>query len=172
MRIMSLVAIAGLALTAACTAPGGSGTGSAAMDAAPDQPLQGAWHLVEVWGSNPTEGEWRTTTVQPSVYLFQDGYYSIAAVGGDEKRPQMKEGATRAGLTAEEAASVWIRYTSNSGRYELAGDQLTIRPIVALWPNFMEGGSVIYTFAMEGERLHLWSSDEGTTWHGRLERLP
>jgi hypothetical protein len=172
MRIVSLVGSAGLALAAACAGTVGDGGGSAATDAAPDQPLQGAWHLVEVWGSDSASGEWRTTSVQPSVYLFLNGYYSIAAVGGNEKRPQMKEDATRAGLTAEEAASVWIPYTSNSGRYEMAGDQLTIRPMVALWPNFMEGGSATYTFTMEGERLHLWTSGEGTSWHARLERLP
>lgn len=175
MRMASLVTTAGLIVAAACAGPAGSGAGAAGADAAmaaPDQMLQGAWQAVEVWGTDSTSGEWRTTSVQPSVYIFRDGYYSIASVSGDDKRPLMKEGATRGGLTAEEAASIWIRYTSNSGRYELTGDQLTIRPIVALWPNFMEGGSTTYTFTMEGERLHLWTSGEGTSWHARLERLP
>jgi hypothetical protein len=83
----------------------------------------------------------------------------------------MPEGANRADLTADQAAAVWIPYTSNSGAYELTPTTITTMPRVAVWPNFMEGGSAVYTYSFAGGLLQLSSSGEGWSWNARLQRL-
>ena len=135
------------------------------------EPLHGAWQIVETWGHNAQDGEWRTENVQPSVFLFTEGYYSIAYVNGEESRPLMAEDATRQDLTAEQAAAVWIPYTSNSGIYEITPTEITTRPMVAVWPNFMEGESRVYTYRFDGDLLELSSSGEDWSWNARMRRL-
>jgi len=80
----------------------------------------------------------------------------------------MAEDATRSDLDAEQATSVWLPYTSNSGTYEIAGNEVTTRPIVALWPNFMTGGSATYSMSFEGGMLVLRNGDY---WGVRLRRV-
>lgn len=138
---------------------------------AAQQSLQGSWTIVENWGHDTEAGEWRNENVQPSLYIFLDGHYSIAKVNGDQARPLVAEDATRASLTAEQAASVWLLYTSNSGTYETTSSTLTTHPTVALWPNFMEGGSETFTFEVEGDELLLSQTGEGFSWNARLRRL-
>ena len=50
-------------------------------------------------------------------------------------------------------------FSANSGTYEVSGSSLTTRPMVAKWPNFMDGGSAWSTYRVEGGYLHL--STEG-----------
>ncbi len=132
--------------------------------------LNGVWEIVEAFGHN-TEGDWTWDNVQPSLYLFQDGYYSITYVAGNEARPLMADDATREELTAEQAASVWIPYVSNAGTYEVSESTLTTKPMVSLWPNFMEGGSATYTYSMEKDMLTLSREGDGWTWTGKLRRI-
>ena len=134
--------------------------------------VHGAWRIVETWGHNPQSGEWRTENVQPSVFLFMDGYYSIAYVRGEEARPLMPEDAIRRDLTAEQAAAVWIPYTSNSGTHEITQTTIVTRPIVAVWPNFMEGGSAVYTYSVDGDKMQLTFANETVSWNAKLKRLP
>jgi hypothetical protein len=46
-------------------------------------------------------------------------------------------------------------FSANSGIYEISGSSLTIKPIVAKWPNFMEGGSSTMTYGLEDDVLTL-----------------
>ncbi len=142
-----------------------------AQPASPQASVHGAWQIVETWGHSPQEGEWRTQNIQPSLFLFMDGYYSIAYVTGEERRPQMSEDATRSGLSPEQAAAVWIPYVNNTGTYEVTASTITTKPIVAVWPNFMEGGSRSYAYRLEGDTLSLTASGEGWTWNAKLRRL-
>jgi hypothetical protein len=132
--------------------------------------LNGSWVIVESWGENDQAGEWRYESPQPSLFIFLDGYYSIAYVNSDSPRPLMDEDDTRIGLTPEEAAAVWLTYVSNSGTYEIDGSAIVTRPTVALWPNFMEGGSATYVFEIEGDMLRLTRSENGFIWNARLRR--
>jgi hypothetical protein len=123
-----------------------------ALEAGPanaQESLQGAWKVVEMWGHNAREGEWRTENIQPSVFLFMERYYSIAYVSGEERRPLMPDTAFREDLTAEQAAAVWIPYVSNSGTYEATVSEITTSPMVAVWPNFMEGEFAVYTYRID-----------------------
>ena len=102
-------------------------------------PVDGAWQITKE--VKVRDGE--TTTIknpQPSLYILRDGHYSATRVMGDESRPLMGEGANRSTITDEQVRAIFTPYLSNSGVFELHGDSLTVRPIVALWPDFMEGG--------------------------------
>ena len=141
--------------------------------AAAQDSLQGSWAIVESWGHDEQAGEWRIENVQPSLYIFLDGYYSIALVRGNEPRPLMPEGTTWDAMTEEQLRSVCSGavFSANSGTYEVVGSSLTTKPLVAKWPNLMEGGSASYTFEMEGDELLLSQAGEGFSWNARLRRL-
>lgn len=133
--------------------------------------LEGVWQVVEASGTDD-EGDWKAQNIQPSLFIFLDGYYSIAVVHGDEARPLMADDATRDSISPDEVFSIFRPYTSNSGTYEISGSTLTTKPMVALWPNFMEGGSQIYAFAVDGDTLSLsWKNSQGYAFENRLRRL-
>ncbi len=132
--------------------------------------LNGAWQGVDVWGRN-TDGDWKLENVQPSLYLFLDGYYSIMYVAGDEPRPLMPDTATRSTITEEQMRSIFMTFVANSGTYEVDGSAVTTKPMVALWPNFMEGGSETFTYRIENDALFLTSSGEGWEFTVELRRL-
>jgi hypothetical protein len=83
----------------------------------------------------------------------------------------MPEGANRVDLSAEQTAAVWIPYISNSGMYEITPSTITTRPMVALWPNFMEGGSATYTYEVQGDMLRLSRREEDFLWNANLRRV-
>ncbi len=134
--------------------------------------LNGAWTYVEVSG-HTSEGDWEWKPVQPSLYLFMDGHYSIMYVMGSESRPLMADDATREGITDEQMRSIFMPFVANSGTYQVTGSTLTTKPTVALWPNFMEGGSAEFRYAIENGMLILRRSNEaeGWWWTAKLRRL-
>ena len=141
-----------------------------AMPAVAQESLNGSWVIVESWGEEDQSGQWRVENAQPSLFIFLEGHYSIAYVRGDSPRPLMDADATRADLDCEQAASMWFPYVSNSGTYEINGATIVTHPTVALWPNFMEGGSATYAFEVDGDLLRLTRSEQGSTWNARLRR--
>ena len=135
--------------------------------------IEGAWTIVEAWGETSAGEEWNLgENVQPSFFIFFDGYYSFTAVNGAEPRPQIPEGTTRADLTPEESDAVWRSYLSNSGSYEVSGSNLITRPSVALWPPFMaENSRPVYELGWDGADL-LVTTRAGESWRiWRLRRL-
>ena len=67
--------------------------------------------------------------------------------------------------------SVFMSFVANSGTYEISGSTVTTKPMVALWPNFMEGGSREYQHAIENGMLVLTAEGEGWRWTAKLRRL-
>jgi len=117
-------------------------------------PLEGVWKVAEVTiTGGPNEGT--NPSPQPSLYIFAKQHYSIIRVGGREPRPLWKEGATRESLTEAEFRAAFTPMTANSGTYELNGSSVTTRPMVALDPNFMSGGSATFEYQVEGDSLLL-----------------
>ena len=126
--------------------------------------LNGAWKIVEV-NRHDADGDHIMKDMQPSLVLFQDGYYSIMALMTDEERPGIAEGETFGTLSDEKLRAVVIPFWANSGRYEIKGSTLFTTPIVAKSPSVMNGSSISYTFRMEGSDLRLllkW--DDGVHW--------
>lgn len=137
------------------------------------QSPEGAWTIVEAWGQTPAGEDWRMAEeIQPSLFIFHDGYYSFTSVNGTEPRPPLPEGASRSSLTAEEGDAVWRSYLSNSGAYEVRDSLLITRPRVALWPPLMaEGFERAYEIAWDGSDLLITTRLYGAWRTWRLRRL-
>jgi hypothetical protein len=146
--------------------------GSAGLQA--QESIEGAWEIVEVWGETAAGDAWSFgDAIQPSVFIFLDGYYSFTAVNAPEARPLPPEGVARPDLPPEYGESVWRTYLSNSGTYEVDGETLVTHPTVALWPPFMaEDSRPVYELEWDGQDL-LVTTRAGDAWRiWRLQRLP
>lgn len=106
---------------------------------AADPPLVGAWQL------DPGQSG------QAGLYLFTPTLYSMVLAATD--RPDM---ADTSKATADELRALWGPLLANAGRYEIAGDLITIHPVVAKIPVVMKpGASEVYQFRIEGRTLTL-----------------
>jgi hypothetical protein len=79
-------------------------------------------------------------------------------VPGDEPRELFSGDAPVLGTlepTDAEVLTAFGSFIANSGTYEVSGSTITTRPTVAKTPNFMAGGSLSYTYRVEGDTLWL-----------------
>jgi hypothetical protein len=84
----------------------------------------------------------------------------------------MADDADRGTITDEQIRSIFMPFIANSGTYELDGSKLITRPTVALWPNFMTGGSATYEYKIDGATLLLTTTwDTDTKAQYKLTRL-
>ncbi len=135
--------------------------------------IEGAWIIVGVSGETAAGEAWSFgDSVQPSLFIFADGYYSFTAINSAEPRPEIPAGTSRAELSPEEGEGVWRSYLSNSGAYEVIDSMLLTRPSVALWPPFMAQDSrPSYELEWDGADL-LVTTRAGEAWRAwRLRRL-
>jgi hypothetical protein len=106
--------------------------------AASDNPLVGVWRVAE----GPAGA---------GMYMFTGTHYSMIAATTD--RPDISDTSK---ATADELRAVWGPMLANAGAYEIAGDLLTIRPVVAKIPVVMKAGAYeVYRFRVEGDTLSL-----------------
>ena len=132
---------------------------------------EGAWTIVEVWGETAAGEEWRMTDLQPSLFIFADGHYSITAVTGAEPR-RVPGDVRRADLTPEQGERVWRSYLSNSGAYAVRDSLLVTWPKVALWPPLMaEGSERAYEIDWDGPDLLVTTRLYGAWRTWRLRRV-
>ena len=117
-----------------------------------ESPLEGAWSVASIHVTGPDSAV--DATVQPSVFLFGDKYYSMMRVRGNQPRTLA---ATDSATDAEKLAA-YNSFIANTGTYEIADSTLTTHPIVARSPNFM-GGSDKYHFRVSGDTL--WLTNTG-----------
>ena len=113
--------------------------------------LQGAWKVVQV---TTTGADARTiSSPQPGLYLFTAKHYAVVAVQGDQPRPNIPPGeADKA--TAEQLRATWGPFTANAGTYELSGETLITKPMVAKNPGIMQGGSgLTFSVKLEGDSV-------------------
>ncbi|HWF08651.1 MAG TPA: hypothetical protein VG297_09310 [Bryobacteraceae bacterium] len=107
--------------------------------AAAASPLEGVWQVVDVNGQRAA-----------GVYIFTGTHYSMMFTVGD--RPDVDTNKA----TADELRAVWGPMAANAGVFEINGDQVTIRPIVAKIPVVMKPGAYeVYAFRIEGNKLFL-----------------
>jgi hypothetical protein len=108
------------------------------VNAAPGNPLEGVWQVVDV-GGQPAAG----------VYIFTGTHYSMMFAATN--RPDIAD-ASKA--TADELRAMWAPMAANAGTYEVAGDLVTIRPIVAKIPVVMKPGAYeVYAFRIQDNTL-------------------
>jgi hypothetical protein len=136
--------------------------------------LEGAWELVERYGSN-ANGEWREAVRQPSQYLFMDGYYSIMEVTSDEPRTVWPEGTNRGNIGEALLRNTFGAFVANTGTYEVQGNRIAMQVRVALEPSFMTPGSgdvpATREFTIDGDSLELLVRGDGFETTSLLRRL-
>ena len=127
-RTLAVVALAGLIAA------------GAAIVRAADTPLQGAWQIVD---QNGKPG--------PGVYIFAKTHYSMMTASPD--RPDIIDLSQ---ASADDLRALYGPMAANAGVYEVSGNLVTIRPIVAKIPVVMKSGAYeVYAFAIEGSSLTL-----------------
>ena len=118
--------------------------------------LQGVWRAVEVTVTNPNpppnarpKG---THKVQPGLLIFTAKHYSVTADTAVEPRPTtpVKEVGKP---TVEEMQLRWGPFVANAGTYEVSGDTLTTRSVVAKNPALQGALVVRATIKLEGDNL-------------------
>jgi hypothetical protein len=80
------------------------------------------------------------TTVQPSLLILTAGHFSRTTDTAVEPRPT-SDYAVPGRPTVEELQARFGPFAANAGRYELDGDVLTLRPVVAHDPRAQRPGS-------------------------------
>jgi hypothetical protein len=112
-------------------------TGSKTMTAA-ENPLQGAWQV------NSSSG-------MAGIFIFSGKHYSMMAASTE--RPDITDLSK---ATADEVRALYGPMIGNAGVYEIAGNQVTIRPVVAKIPVVMKPGAYeVYEFRIENNNLTL-----------------
>src|ERR671935_1411117 len=121
---------------------------------AADSPLQGAWQVTNANGFT-------------GIFIFSAKHYSMMAASTE--RPEISDLSK---ATADEVRALYGPMIGNAGAYELSGNQVTIRPVVAKIPVVMKPGAYeVYEFAIEGTTLTLTQRrnvrgpvERGTVW--------
>lgn len=134
----------------------------------PRPPLEGVWQRVSVTYVGP-DTSWTTHHPQPSVYIFTKGYYSMMFVPGEEPRTPFSSDRP----SAAERITAFDSFRASSGRYELRGKRLVLRPLVARVPNLMTAGEQGYVYRLRGDSLWLtfeypWTADTTRTARVRV----
>jgi len=127
---------------------------SSIMSAA-ENPLQGAWQVM-----NPTNA-------MAGIFIFSGKHYSMMAASTE--RPDITDLSK---ATADEMRALYGPMVGNAGVYEIAGNQVTIRPVVAKIPIVMKPGAYeMYEFKVENNNLTLTQRrnvrgpvESGTVW--------
>src|SRR5918994_3669017 len=122
-------------------------------------PIDGAWRITEIvtTGANAATN----SSPQPSLIIFARGHYSWLHIGSATPRKQRAAAATPGKLTdAEKIAAYeeWNPFTANSGTFEVKGNTLTRRRLVAKNESAMGAEPpVIEHYKLEGDTLWITS---------------
>ena len=85
------------------------------------------------------------------LYIFAGTHYSMMAASPE--RPDITDLSK---ATADEVRALYGPMMGNAGVYEIAGNQVTIRPVVAKIPVVMKPGAYeVYEFTIENNTLTL-----------------
>jgi hypothetical protein len=118
MFALGLLAIAGLGISAEA------------------QKIEGVWSITEVTTTGPNAATEKST--QPSMYLFTKKHYSIIYVASDKPR-NMTDSSK---MTADQLRKVFVEsFIANAGTYEFKAGKLTMHPMVAKSPGYMQPGN-------------------------------
>ena len=149
LRVMSLLTITLAAIS--CRAPEQASSTTTAQNRTAANPLEGAWRETEIVVTGRDASTIQNP--QPSLYVFTPTHYAMMGTLGDRPRALFKS----LDPTNEEKMAAFDSFWGNSGTYEVTGDVLTTRPVVARMPNFMAGGFERYQFRIDGNTLMLTS---------------
>ena len=132
--------------------------------------MEGVWKITK-YSFNSSDTSYTNNSPQPSLFIFGKDYYSIMFVSGNEPRPLPPYDGNRSTLTDEQIRSNFMTFIANSGKYEMDESKFTVHPIVALEPNYMNGGSTEYEYKIESKTLYLTSTSTNGVQQYKLVRL-
>jgi hypothetical protein len=116
----------------------------------PEDPLEGAWRLIAMHLVS-ADADSVEVPVHESLFIFADGYVSIAYAFGDRGSVPYAE---RWHPSDTEKAARFSSLIVNAGSYRLSGTQLEARPLFALAPEFV-GGKGVFSYSFTGDTLEL-----------------
>ncbi len=118
--------------------------------AEPEDPMEGAWRLIAMHLVS-ADGDSVEVPVHESLFIFADGYFSIAYAFGDRGSVPYAE---RWHPSDTEKAARFSSLIVNAGSYRLSGAQLDALPVFALAPEFV-GGKGLFSYSFTGDTLEL-----------------
>jgi hypothetical protein len=134
--------------------------------------IQGVWRAVEVTVTNPNPaagllGKGTHTSVQPSLLIFTNKHYSTTADQAAKPRPTTQfKVLTKP--TAEEMQAQWGPFAANAGTYELSGNALTRRPMVAKNP-LVQGSKGVTRSTIKMDQNTLWITTAENAGTGKIQ---
>jgi hypothetical protein len=118
--------------------------------------IQGSWRTVEVTLPGPNGRVF--TNIQPNLTIVTAKHYSRVEVHAESPRPTVEDAAH---ATADELRAVWGPLFAEAGTYQLNGNVITMRPIVAKNPAAMTQGAFgAYAYKVVGDTL--WITPQRT----------
>jgi hypothetical protein len=121
--------------------------GPAGLAGQATEDLQGAWRVTEV-SAGP--GGRTLTSPQPGLLLFSGRHYSYTFVTSEVPRPALPPGMS----SPEVLLAAWNPFTANAGTFEVSGNIMTRRPVVAKSPDAMGPGIFNeYSFRLVADSL-------------------
>ncbi len=125
-----------------------------------DTAVEGVWKTVHV--TTATEDR---DAPQPGILIFTAGHYASVFVGGREPRGTFPEEPTD-----EQRLAAWGRFFASAGTYEVSGNEMTTKVIVARNPNNtaeqLERSS---TFELDGDTMVRTLSNGVVVTYTRIE---
>ena len=126
-------------------------------------------HSIMKAADNALQGAWQVTNANglTGIFIFSAKHYSMMAASTD--RPEITDLSK---ATADEVRALYGPMVGNAGAYEISGNEVTIRPVVAKIPVVMKPGAYeVYEFKIDGTTLTLTQRrnvrgpvERGTTW--------
>ena len=93
----------------------------------------------------------RSTIPRRALLIITTKYYSRTEEHAEGPRPTLANNAT---ASADELRAVWGPFQGEAGRYEIAGNRITLRPLVAKNPAAMTSGAYsVNSFELSGNTL-------------------
>ena len=111
--------------------------------------IEGVWKVTEIAITGAEASN--ISNPQPGLIIFTKTHYSVMWVPGNQPRSLF----TGEDPTDQEKIAAYDSFVANSGTYEVAGETLTLHPVVSRSPNFMAGGAAKNQFRIEGTTLWL-----------------
>jgi len=158
LNVILLLTITSVILS--CRSPEPASSATAESNKTVTNPLEGVWREAEIVVTGRDAATIQNP--QPSLYIFTPSHYAMMGTFGDRPRALLKS----FDLTTEEKIAAFDSFWGNAGTYEVSGDILTIRPIVARNPSFMAGGFDKYQFRLDGDTL--WLTEKSPDFHMRI----
>ncbi len=122
--------------------------------------VEGVWKLVHV-----TTAEQDFDTTRPSILIFTARHYAALDVRGAEPREPFPEEPTD-----EQRLAAWSRFFANAGTYEVRGNEIHTKVIVARSPNLTaEQAERSSTFELDGDTMVRTLSNGVVLTYTRIE---